>query len=114
MPLTNVLSCNTQPYGAPCFPSPDSALRTTRAACAAAYGAWLPIVKSAAYLTDFMVDCVAFGLVHKTANPVIYVLQGASIVIKETLILSHFHTRLLTEVKLPFQIVSSPQKVMML
>lgn len=29
---------------------------TTRAACGGAYGAWLPIVKGAAYLTDFMVD----------------------------------------------------------
>lgn len=29
---------------------------TTRAACGAAYGAWLPIVKGAAYLTDFTVD----------------------------------------------------------
>lgn len=28
----------------------------TRAACGAAYGAWLPIVKGAAYLTDFTVD----------------------------------------------------------
>ena len=30
--------------------------RTTRAACGAAYGAWLPIVRGAAYLTDFTVD----------------------------------------------------------
>lgn len=30
--------------------------RIATAACGAAYGAWLPIVKAAAYLTDFMVD----------------------------------------------------------
>jgi len=30
--------------------------RIATAACGAAYGAWLPIVKVAAYLTDFMVD----------------------------------------------------------
>lgn len=74
-----MLSCNTpQPYErVPCFASPNSALRTTRAACAAAYGAWLPIVKGAAYLTDFMVECVCclLGLVHKTAKFVSYELQ---------------------------------------
>lgn len=30
--------------------------RIPTTACGAAYGAWLPIVKAAAYLTDFMVD----------------------------------------------------------
>lgn len=41
--------------------SPRRRVRSTpkhipTAACGAAYGAWLPIVKAAAYLTDFMVD----------------------------------------------------------
>ena len=35
---------------------PEAHRRIATAACGAAYGAWLPIVKIAAYLTDFMVD----------------------------------------------------------
>lgn len=37
-------------------PDREARRRIVSTACAAAYGAWLPIVKTAAYLTDFTLD----------------------------------------------------------
>lgn len=49
-------SSNATPRSRRGASDPQAHRRIASGACGAAYGAWLPIVKTAAYLTDFTVD----------------------------------------------------------